>query len=59
LKKEADGYQPIPPVRVINAGIVQRNYLTIKQDVREIIEEIFERLLNDPAKAHMVIRKAK
>ncbi|WP_176628265.1 conjugal transfer protein MobC [Mucilaginibacter sp. SG538B] len=59
LKKEADAYQPIPAVRVINAGIVQRNYLQIKQDVREIIEEIFERLLNDPAKVHLVIRKAK
>ncbi|MFB0497188.1 uncharacterized membrane protein YgdD (TMEM256/DUF423 family) [Mucilaginibacter sp. OAE612] len=58
LKKEADGYKPIPAVRVINAGIVQRNYLQIKQDVREIIEEIFERLLNDPAKAHLVIRKS-
>lgn len=59
LKREADDYQPIPAVRVINAGIVQRNYLQIKQDVREIIEEIFERLLNDPAKVHLVIRKAK
>lgn len=57
LKEEVDAYQPIPAVRVINAGIVQRNYLQIKQDVREIIGEIFERLLNDPAKAHLVIRK--
>lgn len=57
LKKEADAYQPIPAVRVINAGIVQRNYLQIKQDVREIIEEIFERLLNDPAKVHLIIRR--
>ncbi|SDH13078.1 conjugal transfer protein MobC [Mucilaginibacter gossypii] len=57
LKKEAAAYQPLPAVRVINTGIIQRNYLQIKQDVREIIEEVFEQLLNDPAKTHLVIRR--
>src|SRR6202012_1426215 len=33
LKNEIDGYQELPVVRQISSGIVQRNYLQIKQDV--------------------------
>ncbi|MFC0513518.1 conjugal transfer protein MobC [Mucilaginibacter angelicae] len=58
LKKEADGYLPLPEIRTINPGIVQRNYLQIKQDVQEIIHEVMEQLLNDPSRVHLVIRKA-
>jgi hypothetical protein len=44
-------------VRQISPGIVQRNYLQIKQDVQEIIQEEMERLLSDPALMHLVIKK--
>jgi hypothetical protein len=57
LKKEIDGYQELPVVRQINSGIVQRNYLQIKQDVQEIIQLEMERLLSDPALMHLVIKK--
>jgi len=57
LKREIDGYVPLPEVRKINSAIVERNYLQIKQDIRDIIELEMERLLSDPALAHMVIRK--
>jgi hypothetical protein len=57
LKKEIEAYQPLPEIRKINAGIVERNYLQIKQDVQEIVQEVFEDLLNDPAKMHLVIKK--
>jgi len=39
--------------------IFQRNYLQVKQDVQELIEVVFERLLEDPAKAHLVIKNKK
>lgn len=58
IKRETKAYKELPLLRVINPGIVQMNYLQIKQDVREIIDEVFERLLNDPAKSHLVIRKS-
>jgi hypothetical protein len=45
-------------VRKINGAIVERNYLQIKQDIRDIIELEMERLLSDPALSHLVIRKA-
>ncbi|WP_426671893.1 conjugal transfer protein MobC [Mucilaginibacter sp. McL0603] len=57
LNKEIADYQEIPEVRHINNAIVQRNYLQIKQDVQEIIQEVMERLLSDPAMMHLVIRK--
>jgi len=57
LNKEIAGYLEIPEVRSINNGIVQRNYLQIKQDVQEIIQSEIERLLSDPSLMHLVIKK--
>ena len=58
LKAEIDAYQPLPEVRKISPAIVERNYLEIKQDIRDIIELEMERLLSDPALAHLIIKKA-
>src|SRR3569833_649611 len=57
LKKEIAGYQPLPEVRKISGAIVERNYLQIRQDIRDIIELEMERLLSDPALAHLVVKK--
>src|SRR5690606_9589031 len=37
LKKEQDGYQDIAVIRKLDNGMVQRNYLQVKQDVQDII----------------------
>jgi hypothetical protein len=57
LKQEMAAYQELPMVRVINSGIVQRNYLQVKQDVQDIIQLEMERLLSDPGLMHLVIKK--
>jgi type IV secretory pathway TraG/TraD family ATPase VirD4 len=57
LKKQTDSYQEIPLVRKLDNAIVQRNYLEIKQDVQRIIQSEIERLLNDPALIHLVLKK--
>lgn len=57
LKKEIDGYVLLPEVRKINNAIVERNYLQIRQDIRDIIDLEMERLLSDPALAHLIIKK--
>nr|WP_211482865.1 hypothetical protein [Algoriphagus locisalis] len=57
LKKEQGNYVPIPEIRKLDHAIVQRNYLQTKQDVRDIILFEMDRLVNDPAKRHLVIRK--
>lgn len=57
LKAEENSYRPIPEVRSINNEMVQRNFLQIRQDIQNIISNEMERLLNDPAQRHLVIKK--
>ena len=57
LKQEQRNYKEIPEIRKLNNVIVQQNYLQIKQDVQDIVNSEMERVLNNPALAHMVIRK--
>lgn len=57
LKSEIDAYLPLPEVRKINNAVVERNYLQIRQDIRDIIDLEMERLLSDPVLSHLVIKK--
>ncbi|MBS1781039.1 MAG: YWFCY domain-containing protein [Bacteroidetes bacterium] len=57
LKKEEDGYKNIEVVRKLDNGMVQRNYLQVKQDIQDIIHSEMERLLNNPGLSHLVVKK--
>ncbi|TWR26759.1 conjugal transfer protein TraG [Mucilaginibacter achroorhodeus] len=57
LKKEIDSYKPLPEIKKINPAVVERNYLDIKKDIKNIIELEMERLLSDPSLSHLIIRK--
>jgi len=57
LKKEMDEYKPIPVIRQVDNSMVQANYLQIKQDIQNIIQSEIERLLNDPALSHLILKK--
>jgi hypothetical protein len=57
LKKEERNYKDIEAIRKIDGTMVQRNYEQVKQDIQEIIQSEMERLLSDPALAHLVVRK--
>jgi hypothetical protein len=57
LKKEQEAYKEIPVIRKLDNAMVQRTYLQIKQDVQDIIQSELERVLQDPALAHLVVRK--
>ena len=57
ISAEEKSYQPIPEVRKVDAVMVQRNYMQIKQDIQDIIHSEMERMLNDPSQQHLVIRK--
>lgn len=59
LRKEEEGYKEIPPVRKLDNGMIQQNFMQIRRDVQEIIYTEMERLLNDPALKHLVVRKKK
>ncbi|MBN9294277.1 MAG: YWFCY domain-containing protein [Flavobacteriia bacterium] len=57
LKAEEDAYKPIPEVRSVTNAMVQRNFMQIRQDIQDIISSEMERLLDDPAQRHLVIKK--
>ncbi|MEZ0183437.1 conjugal transfer protein MobC [Flavobacterium oncorhynchi] len=57
LKDEIDNYKEIPVIRTIDTAIVQRNYLQIKLDVKEIIESEMERIIKNPALASLILKK--
>lgn len=57
LGKEEENYKEIPPVRKLDNAMIQQNYMQIKQDMQDIIYTEMERLLNDPALAHLIVRK--
>jgi len=41
----------------LNNTIIQRNYLQIKQDVKDLVQFQMELLISDPSMKHLVIRK--
>ena len=47
----------IEVIRKLANGMVQRNYLQIKQDIQDIIQSEMERVLKDPAMSHVMIKK--
>ena len=57
LKKEQERFREMPVIRKLDNGMVQRNYLQIKQDVQDIIQSELERVLSDPGLSHLVIKK--
>jgi len=57
LNKEEKAYVPIPVIRTVNSSMVQKNYLQIKQEVQDIVRSEVQRMMGDPALAHLVIRK--
>lgn len=57
IKREQDSYKDIAAIRKIDNTMVQRNYLQIKQDIQDIVHTEMERLFNDPALTHLVIKK--
>ena len=57
LKKETDNYRPILTFRAIDNSIMQLNYMQIKEDIQEMIYAEMDRLANNPALQHLVIKK--
>ncbi len=57
LKSEGEAYQSIPEIRKVDDTIIQRTYQQIKQEVQDIIETEMEKILNNPAKENIVVKK--
>ncbi|EHQ27052.1 conjugal transfer protein MobC [Mucilaginibacter paludis] len=57
INKEEAAYKPIPIIRQVDQGMINRNYLQVKKDIEELAQAEMERMMNDPAMAHLVIKK--
>ena len=58
LKKEQQNYKPIPVIRKVDDGMIQRNYLSIKQDVEDLVEAEMGRLMDDPEMSGLIVKKS-
>lgn len=55
LKAEEEAYQSIPIIRQVDAAMIQRNYLQIRQDVIDIADSEIESMRNDPRWRHVIL----
>jgi hypothetical protein len=55
LKKERNDFKQIPSIKKIDHASVQRNYLQIKKDVRDIVYAEIEQIANDPSLSLLII----
>jgi hypothetical protein len=59
LKREQETYKPLPVVRQVDAGMIQRNYLQIKQDVEDVVIAEMERMMSDPGLDRLIVKRQK
>ena len=57
LKREQEAYKPVPIVRQVTPGIIQLNYVQIKQEIEDLVNVEMERIMNDPGMAGTVLKK--
>ena len=57
LKKEQQNYKFIPDIRKVDKVMVQKNYLSIKQDLENLVEAEMGRMMNDPEMKRFIIKK--
>lgn len=58
LKKEQESYKNMPVIRKVDNAIVQRNYVQIKQEVQDIVNNEMRRIISSPGLKHLLIKKA-
>jgi hypothetical protein len=58
LAKEKASFKPLIEVPEANDPLeIQRTFFQIKQDVQDIADIVMERMLNDPTKEHLIVKK--
>jgi TusA-related sulfurtransferase len=57
LKKEQQGYKPIPVVRQVTQAMIQRNYTQIRQEIEDLVTAEMERIIGDPGMVGTVLKK--
>lgn len=55
LNKEEEGYKEIPIIRQVDAVMIQRNYIEIRQEVMEMVNNEIENMRTDPKWKHKIL----
>jgi hypothetical protein len=55
LKNEEESYKPIPVIRNVDQGMVQRNYMQIKH-IRDLIESETQRITDNPSWRYLLLK---
>jgi hypothetical protein len=59
LAAEQTAFKAIPQVRTISAEAVGKSFMQIKEDVREIVDQLIAQINEDPALHHLLVIKRK
>ncbi|TDE10734.1 conjugal transfer protein MobC [Dyadobacter psychrotolerans] len=59
IKKQQNAYKPLPIIRKVDDSVIYSNYLRIKEDIKDMVNLEIEKLLSDPMRHHLVIKKKK
>ena len=57
LKKEQQNYKSIPVIRKVDAGMIQKKFLSIKQDIEDLVESEMGMLTDNPELNSCLIKK--
>ena len=57
LRKEQENCKSLPQMKRITRSLIQKNYLVIKQDVEDLVNAEISKLIDDPSKSHLVVKK--
>ncbi len=57
LEREQRSFMELPKVRDVDEKVIKENFVKVKQDVRDIYDDILQELENDPARAYLIVRK--
>lgn len=58
LQSEQEFYKSLPVIRQVDNGMIQQNYIQIKQDVEDFVTSELERMMNDPELKGLSVRKS-
>jgi len=50
---------PIPQVVRLKQDTVMENYIRIKEEVRQMIADVMDTIINDPSMQHKIVKKKK
>jgi hypothetical protein len=58
IKKEKERFMPLPVIKKVDAGVIQRNFTQIKEDIEDLRINEMDRINNDSSLSSLIVRKA-